>query len=747
MKTLFSNLTAYRQIKLVSISFIDVTLKRILFLLVIAATQFIGQSYADAVSDWNATAVSVQLRIPNPNRNALCDLTYLHIAIYDAVNSIDPTHQVFAVDPPNKVPWANMEAAVHSAARRILMTFFSADSAYIDSVYQSRMSLLPDDSTTTKGAEIGNTTAVMYLSLRTGDGREANIPYIWQPMDPGVYQPTPPGSPEYIPAAPWTAQLRPFSFDSSSQYRSPAPPLLTSDAYATDFNEVKTFGSLDSINTTTEQREIARFHTENPGVLWPRNIRLFAASQSFSLSESARFFAQIFVSIGDAVISGWNSKYFYNRWRPSTAIRNADLDGNTSTEKDTLWQPLVGTPRHPEYPAAHGVVSGAIAYTIERFFDTQNIPITLTSTVTGTQHNFTNMNDLLAEIVNARVWGGMHFRSSVEAGIEIGKQVAESVADKFTRLPVAQLQWILQRANGLSNSVNPAVVFSADDESVCWGINTNNTQFIRTTDGGTNWAVSTITSATGTGSSISAIDAGTAYVALSSGIFKTTDGGSTWTKQTSAFIGGGYPNVIHFFDASNGVCAGDPRNGYWEIYTTNDGGTNWTRVPSANIPSPLSGEGGIAGNEARTVIGNNFWFSTFSGSLYKTTNRGITWTVSHNVIGSADGFDFAFKDSLNGLACTFVGGNKISRTSDGGVTWTPILPVPSLGLSFFYIAYMKGTTGTYVITSNKNIGGPLSALPGSAYSNDNGTTWTKVSNLPFGPATFTFENWLERRSK
>ncbi len=164
----------------------------------------------------------------------------------------------------------------------------------------------------------------------------------------------------------------------------------------------------------------------------------FAASQSFSLSESARFFAQVYVSIGDAVISGWNSKYFYNRWRPSAAIKNADIDGNPSTEKDTLWKPLVGTPRHPEYPAAHGVASGAIAYTIERFFGTENIPITLTSTVTGTQHNFTNINDLLAEIVNARVWGGMHFRSSVEAGIEIGKQVAYHVADEFFKvIPVA----------------------------------------------------------------------------------------------------------------------------------------------------------------------------------------------------------------------------------------------------------------------------------------------------------------------
>jgi hypothetical protein len=170
---------------------------------VISLTIFVGQSNADAVSDWNATAVSVQLRVPNPNRGGLQDLGYLHIAIYDAVNAIDRRYTVFAVAPPNAVYWASQEAAVHSAARRILMTFYSADSIYIDSVYNSRISLLPNDAAKTKGIEIGNTTASMFLALRNGDGREANIPYVWQSLGPGVYQPTPPGSAPYVPLTPW----------------------------------------------------------------------------------------------------------------------------------------------------------------------------------------------------------------------------------------------------------------------------------------------------------------------------------------------------------------------------------------------------------------------------------------------------------------------------------------------------------------------------------------------------------------
>ena len=308
---------------------------------------------------------------------------------------------------------------------------------------------------------------------------------------------------------------------------------------------------------------------------------------------------------------------------------------------------------------------------------------------------------------------------------------------------MAQSPWTQQTANGLISSANPAVTLSAVDENVCWGINNVNWQYLRTTNGGANWTVSTITGATGSiGSSISALDANTAWAATTGGIFKTTDGGLTWTKQGSAFSGtGGFPNVIHFFDANNGICTGEPRGGYWEIYTTTDGGALWSRVPSGNIPAPIPaneiGIGGVA--EAK---GNVFWFSTLWGALYKTTDNGMNWTVTRNILGNGDGFGFAFKDNLNGLACTFVGGKKIAKTSDGGTTWTPVLPLPSglSGLSPFFVEYAKGTSGAYVITSHSNTGGPIPAVPGSAYTLDDGTTWTYIDNLPYGPASFSSWN-------
>jgi photosystem II stability/assembly factor-like uncharacterized protein len=315
---------------------------------------------------------------------------------------------------------------------------------------------------------------------------------------------------------------------------------------------------------------------------------------------------------------------------------------------------------------------------------------------------------------------------------------------------MAQSQWVLQQANGLTNSVNPQVVFSVVDNNVCWGRNSTNTQFLRTTNGGDTWIVSIVTGATGLRSTgISAIDSNTAWIIMtdpsgvtSGGIFKTSDGGLNWVKQGSAFSGpGGYPDVINFFDSNNGVCVGNPRGGYWEIYTTTDGGAYWSRVPSVNIPAPLNGEVAIEQNQNKAV-GNSFWFSTFNSSLYGTTDRGYTWTVARNIIGGGSGFGFAFKDSLNGLACTFVGGNKITRTSDGGLTWIPINPLPPglTGLSAYYIAYAIGTNGSYVITSNNNIGGPSPAVPGSAFTLDNGTTWTYINNLQLGPAMFSSWN-------
>ncbi|MCX6247638.1 MAG: T9SS type A sorting domain-containing protein [Bacteroidetes bacterium] len=309
-------------------------------------------------------------------------------------------------------------------------------------------------------------------------------------------------------------------------------------------------------------------------------------------------------------------------------------------------------------------------------------------------------------------------------------------------------QWTVQHS-GLPDSQNPTLLLSAVDSNVCWGAQGDsynliaNMKCILTTDGGVNWKPMDIQGLAGLqAASVAGLNATTAWIAVfdptsitSGGIFKTTDGGLTWTKQTSAFPGaGGHPMQIYFFDANNGLCTGQPRNGYWEIYTTSDGGTNWTRVPSAHIPAMASGDFGGHG----TGAGNCFWFNSASCSVYRTTDRGLTWSVSRNIFPQPAFFlELAFKDTLNGMASSYYGDdiNKISKSTDGGVTWTR-LPAPPTPPSAGGIIYIPGTIGTYMIACQKNIGYPEPTRSGSIYTPDDGVTWIPVDNLAHGWNSF-----------
>ena len=306
---------------------------------------------------------------------------------------------------------------------------------------------------------------------------------------------------------------------------------------------------------------------------------------------------------------------------------------------------------------------------------------------------------------------------------------------------MAQSPWILQRALGLIGEADPDLALSAVDKNTCWGCNIHS-QFIRTTDGGLTWRVGIVD----TGSkcaSISAIDSYTAWVVVTNpnGVFKTTDGGLTWTQDTTIFKEpDSYPFNVHFFDSANGVCVGSPVGSNWEIYTTSNGGTEWTRVPSSNIPLPLSGEAPLyngAVSLPTVSAGNCIWFTTRQGSLYRTKDRGMNWTVTRHVMdnGSFSPFVAAPKDSLNGLAAAFVNGNVIKRTTDGGVTWTPA-PLPSPLFTLWNIAYEKGTRGTYFITGIENHRENISTIPGTALTADNGASWITINYLPVGSMDF-----------
>lgn len=378
---------------------------------------------ADVVSDWNTTTTTVLLNTGAP---AGIHLAMVHTAIYDAVNSIGRRYQVYAVTPTVPVNGASPEAAAASAAYHLLITLFPGQAAVLDPAYTASLAAIPDGPAENKGVAIGTQVAAGIVALRADDGRNNIVPYVFG-SGPGVYQATPPAFGN--PIQPFLAKVRPFALTSPSQFRAYGPPDITSRHYATDFNTVKTLGSLNSTERTAEQTEIGRFHTENPTIFWTRNLRDFAATKHLGINESARLFAMLFVAFGDSNIACWDSKYYFNAWRPVTAIPAAASDDNPQTEADAAWLPLANTPPHPEYPAAHGCASGAIAEVLRQFFGTKHVKMTFTSTVPGSvPHYYEKTDDLVKEVTVARVYGGMHFPTSTVHGAVMGRQVGRWVA-------------------------------------------------------------------------------------------------------------------------------------------------------------------------------------------------------------------------------------------------------------------------------------------------------------------------------
>jgi hypothetical protein len=244
--------------------------------------------------------------------------------------------------------------------------------------------------------------------------------------------PTPPA---FLPAAaPETAHVQPFALNSPSQFRAEPPPELTSETWARDYNEVKSLGAATGSTRTPEQTDIGRFWSDQPILQWNRAWRNISIHHGLSLQDNARFFAMLATASADAIIACWDSKYTYNFWRPVTAIRAGDTDGNPETQPDPNWIAQVITPNHPEYPAAHGCFSGASTQTLKSFFGTDDFDFTVDSKTAGLTNpvrSYSSFSQALDEVSDARVYGGMHYRNSTHKGGNIGKQVSRFVTTHF----------------------------------------------------------------------------------------------------------------------------------------------------------------------------------------------------------------------------------------------------------------------------------------------------------------------------
>jgi hypothetical protein len=407
-------------------------LRRLTGLIVCGYLSWTGLARADAVLDWNAHAgnASVSVAQKGPPLAAI-DFALVHTAIYDAVNAIAGyPFEPYGVTPDVTTP-ASGEAAAAAAAHAILVALFPTQQADLDAKYAASLALIPDGPEETNGIAVGEQTAAGILALRVNDRRTAVVPYT-PGSDPGVWAPTPPG---FLPAAaPQVAIVVPWTLKHPAQFRAPGPPDLTSKRWARDYNEVKALGAATGSARTPEQTDIARFWTDN--LQWTRAWRGISTSAGLSLEENARLFALLATVSSDGLIACWDSKYHYNFWRPVTAIPAGDTDNNPDTAPDPGWLSVVVTPNHPEYPSAHSCSSGAITTALKYFFKTDKFDFTVDSTVPGLTnpvHSYSRFSQAIDEIVEARIYGGLHYRFSNQDGVKIGRKVAQYAWKHFFR--------------------------------------------------------------------------------------------------------------------------------------------------------------------------------------------------------------------------------------------------------------------------------------------------------------------------
>lgn len=376
------------------------------------------------VTAWDAIgtqAVTAAGRTP-PDGHVI--LAYTFVAVYDAVMAVHREYAPFAVDA-HAPHGASAEAAVATAAHRVLVRYLPGQAATIlDPAYEASMADIPPGQSKVKGMAIGEQVASTLLEMRKDDGFLTPATYTApNPPIPGVWIPTA----TTPPIGTSVARMRPFALRSADQFRPDGPPDLDSWKWARHYNEVLRIGSLTSATRTEDQTVAAKFWAEAPVPQARQSLRLFVAEHGLDVVEAARFMAMVSVPVADGLIACFDAKYHYALWRPVTAIRAGDTDGNRRTRADAAWAPLVGTPNHPEYPSAHACLTPAIGLAMARFLGTNWIDYTIPSLTGLGDRHFNRPQDLEYEVSYARVWGGIHYRFAVEDGAVISKRTARYV--------------------------------------------------------------------------------------------------------------------------------------------------------------------------------------------------------------------------------------------------------------------------------------------------------------------------------
>jgi hypothetical protein len=385
-------------------------------------------AHADVVTDWNAIAAQTAIPV-RPGPSAVLDMAIVHAAMHDAIQAFEGRFQSYSGSIPNAS--GSPVAAAATAAHDVLVARFPSQSGPLDTLldnYLSGLGLLGDP-----GVAIGQQAAANILNLRAGDGSFPNpSPDFAGDTEPGDWRPTPPGLAHM--ATPWLGAVTPFTIKDATQFRSPPPPSLDSGKYVREYDEVKALGSINSTARTQAQTALANFYTDNFLALWERTLRGIANTNINNIGDSARLFALANLSAADAIIAAWDGKRFYHFWRPITAIQQGESDGNPRTAGDATWLPQIATftPPYPEYPSGANSLTGAMTRTLERLFGDRMTFSVMSAFVnqTKTYHRFSDMAD---DVVNGRIYQGIHFRSADEVARRHGTRVADFAFSHFLR--------------------------------------------------------------------------------------------------------------------------------------------------------------------------------------------------------------------------------------------------------------------------------------------------------------------------
>ena len=383
---------------------------------------------ADPIREWSVAASEAAAATEMPPFRAPITLAILHLAMYDAVMAITKDREPYLAKVPVTDP-ASPHAAAVEAGYRVLRTEFPTAHESIARRYEQLLAAVADSPAKKNGMAIGAIVASRLLDARARDGRNATRDHT-PGTGAGGWIPTPPTFRPVSTA--FLASVVPFTMSSGSQFRPAGPPPLDSPKWAEEYNEVKRLGGKGSARTDA-QTATAMFWQPLAGTVWPATIRRLAAERALGLPSSAHFHAAAFTAFADGLIACWEAKFHFNFWRPVTAIQRGESDGNDRTERDPDWEPLVVTPDFPEYPSGHACATAAVAYTIEAFFPNSPIPARLITS--DEERVYRRAEDVVNEVVEARMLLGVHFRSADVDGAEMGRRIAEQIRHRFALTP------------------------------------------------------------------------------------------------------------------------------------------------------------------------------------------------------------------------------------------------------------------------------------------------------------------------